>query len=372
MIVHQIETVAFRNLRDQTITPGPRFNVLSGANAQGKTNFLDALYVVACLRSFRARRIAEIIRFHSSEGRIAAQVVCRGLRRELEVQLHQGGRRAKLDGKGVRGSASYLEAGLSVVLFAPDDVQLPRGSPADRRRLVDRAIANLWPGYIDLARDYQKTLQSRNRVLRESGARSAKGLLEVYSQQLAELAARVMATRLRYLRNLSPSVTKIFAEITRSGARGHLQYEAPAALLELGDTDLGALAAGLRRELQAQLAVDRARQTTTVGPHTHDVGFVLDGRSTRSYGSQGQLRSLVLSFKIAQVVDAKAKRDEVPVLLLDDVSSELDADCNTYLFDFLYKIDCQAFLTTTRPELVPIHDERLDFQVVKGQISPVV
>jgi len=237
----------------------------------------------------------------------------------------------------LRGSASYLEAGLSVVLFTPDDVQLPRGSPADRRRLVDRAIANLWPGYIDLARDYQKTLQSRNRVLREGAARSAKGLLEVYSQQLAELAARVMATRLRYLRNLSPSVTKIFAEITRSGARGHLQYEAPAPLLELGDTDLGALAAGLRRELQAQLAVDRARQTTTVGPHTHDVGFVLDGRSTRSYGSQGQLRSLVLSFKIAQVIDAQAKRDEVPVLLLDDVSSELDADCNTYMFDFLYK-----------------------------------
>jgi DNA replication and repair protein RecF len=122
VVVHQIETVAFRNLRDQTIKPGPRFNVLFGANAQGKTNFLDALYVVACLRSFRARRIAEIIRFHSGEGRVAARVLCRGLQRELEVQLHEGGRRAKLDGKGVRGSASYLEAGLSVVLFAPDDV----------------------------------------------------------------------------------------------------------------------------------------------------------------------------------------------------------------------------------------------------------
>lgn len=372
MLIRSIHTSNFRNLARQTVLPGPRFNVLAGANAQGKTNFLEALYLVACLKSFRAHRSADMVRLGESEALVQACAEVGQLERELEVRLHQAGRQALLDGKGVRSGRVYLEGGLNVVLFTPDDVQLPRGTPADRRRLVDRAIAGAWPAYLTLAREYQKTLQSRNRVLRDQEA-DARGsspqlrrLLAVYDQQLSEKGAKVVAARMRYLSSLAGRFEEVFRDISRSGVCGTLHYVAPQAMLEGGTMER--LVSALRDELERRLPVDRARRSTTAGPHTHDVEFRLDGHSTRVMGSQGQHRALVLAFKVAQILDAHARLDSYPVLLLDDVSSELDAFRNRYLFDFIGGIACQAFLSTTRSELVDLRENRVNFQVVNGEL----
>jgi DNA replication and repair protein RecF len=367
VLVQGIETVSFRNLNDQVVRPGPRFNILAGPNAQGKTNFLEAVYLVACLRSFRAHRTREMIRFGADEATVRARVEAEpGLQRRLEVQLHQRGRRARVDGKGVRSTSTYL-GGLNVVLFSPDDLQIPRGSPGARRQLLDRAIANLWPAYLAICRDYTKALQSRNRVLRQR-PRQYLDLLQVYDQQLAELGAKLVAGRLRYIDAITARFGTVFGEIARSGVEGTLAYLAPEALLEVGSkpTDL---ARHLRERLRATLKEDLGRQATSVGPQTHDLDFRLDGRTTRSYGSQGQVRTLLLSFKIAQILDTYERLQRYPVLLLDDVSSELDPARNKYLFDFLEEIPCQAFLTTTQARLVALEEKRLDFHVVNGQIN---
>ncbi len=366
MRVNRLETVAFRNLADQQVTPGPRFNILSGPNAQGKTNFLEAVYLSACLSSFRAQRTKEMVRFGAEEARVRAEVEIDGVRRELEVQLHGKGRRARVDGKGVRSTSSYV-AGLNVVLFSPDDLQIPRGSPGARRRLLDRAIANLWPAYLALSRDYGKTLQSRNRLLKERPSR-LKELLEVYDQQLAELGAKVMAGRSRYLTAIGARFSEVFAEIVRSGVQGTLDYVAPQQLLMGGDS-LAALSTALLEQLRAHHSEDLGRQSTSVGPHHHDLDFRLDGRSTRSYGSQGQVRALLLAFKITQILDSYERVGRYPALLLDDVSSELDAQRTSYLFEFLTEINCQAFLTTTQAQLVLLEKERVDFRVVNGEIK---
>lgn len=370
MLVRSIETQSFRNLADQRVEPGPRFNVLSGDNAQGKTNFIEAVYVAACLKSFRAQRSAELVRLGAGEARLRADIEVGGSPRRLEVLLHRGGRRALLDGKGVRSGTAYLEGGFNVVLFTPDDVQLPRGSPAERRRLLDRAVTNIWPAYLAVGREYHKTLQSRNRVLRDASryTRSElQGMLAAYDEQLGEKGARVVAARQRFLTRLGPRFSDVFHELCGGATAGSLRYVCPPALEQAGGS-VGSIGRALREELARALKTDRARQTTTVGPHTHDLEFRLDGRATRSLASQGQHRALVLAFKITQVVDAFETHGDYPVLLLDDVSSELDPDRNRFLFDFIKQIPCQAFLSTTRPELVVLAENRFDYHVVNGTI----
>ena len=365
MIVGQITTARFRNLADQRIDPGPFLNVVAGDNAQGKTNFLEAVVVLGWLRSFRAMRVGDLVRFGETRAMLRATVDSGDMQRELQVELRQGGRRAWLDGKAVRGGAGYFGT-LQAVVFTPEDLQVPRGGPAERRRLLDRAILTLWPGYLAVGRDYQRTLQSRNRVLRERPGGTCE-LLEVYDQQLAELGAKVVASRLRYLRLIGNSFSTIFGQIMKKG-QGTLRYRTPLPMEEARDS-VEELVELMREQLRRKRGVDQLRQTTTSGPHMDDLDFELDGRSLRCFGSQGQVRAAVLAFRLGQVLEAKEKTGAYPVLLLDDVSSELDPERNKYLFDFIGKVSCQTFLTTTRPGLIPRLDNRINFNMLSGQMT---
>ena len=369
MIVERVETHAFRNLQDQAVEPHQRFNVLAGDNAQGKTNFLEAVYLVATLRPFRANRNAEVIRFEEERAVVRARVNCRSLVRRLAVDVGPAGKKVRSDGKAPESSASYLD-GLSVVLFTPDDLQVPRGSPGPRRKLLDRSVASVWPPYVALCRDYQKVLTSRNRVLKQGTPGLSRDMLEVYDQQLSELGARIVAGRVRYLRSIADVLSETFAKIVRSGVNCEVVYKTSDAVAEAG-VGIADLTPVLREQLRQNLGEDLARKSTRVGPHTDDIDFILDGRSTRSFGSQGQVRAAVLALRIAQIKDNHHKLGFHPVLLLDDVSSELDADRNTYLFNFISEIYCQTFITTTRPEMIHLREDRLDFQVVNGSISPL-
>ncbi len=366
MIVQRVETRRFRNLVDQVVEPGARFNVLAGDNAQGKTNFLEAVNLVATLRPFRASRNAEVIAFGAERALVRATIRSMELTRELSVDVGPAGKKVRSDGKAPRSSVDYLD-GLSVVLFTPDDLQVPRGSPGPRRKLLDRSVASVWPTYVALTRDYQKVLTSRNRVLKDAPA-GVRDLLEVYDQQLSELGARIVAGRLRYLRSIADVLCETFASIVRSGVDCEVVYRTSDAVREAG-VRIADLEPVLRQQLRDNLPEDLARRSTRVGPHTDDLEFFLDGRNTRSFGSQGQVRAVVLALRIAQIKDTHDKLGFHPVLLLDDVSSELDKDRNTYLFDFISQISCQCFLTTTRPDLIHLKEDRLDFQVVNGSIT---
>jgi DNA replication and repair protein RecF len=179
-----------------------------------------------------------------------------------------------------------------------------------------------------------------------------------------------VAARLRFLDGIAPRFTRTFGSISGDEVSGTLHYVAQDELRQAGAQGVGSIAAVLLRGLERSHGVDRARQSTSVGPHTHDVEFRLDGRSTRAVGSQGQHRALMLAFKMAQIGDAQEKLGDYPILLLDDVSSELDAVRNAYLFDFISEISCQTLLTTTRADLVALTENRSDFHVVNGSIRP--
>ncbi len=370
MALERIEAHGYRNLADLSLSLHPRFNLIQGDNAQGKTNLLEAVVLLSTLRSFRARRIEELIGFGGTGARLRGVVLEGAARSELGVELRAGGRRATLGGKVVRDVERYLGL-FPTVLFWPEELAIPRGSASERRRLLDRAVSTVWGGYLPLARDYQRALLSRNRVLREAPAKGVNlALLEVYERQLAELGSKLCAARVRFLRGFGPVFAQVFGEISRSGAQGALAYLARPEL-EAAGGEVGALAEALTTLLRSTRGHDLARKATSVGPHADDLEFRIDGRSTRSYGSQGQLRALMLAFKIAQILDGFQKLGRYPALLLDDVSSELDPKRNKYLFEFIGRIEAQTFLTTTIGATLPVPSERKDFQVVNGVIAPL-
>jgi DNA replication and repair protein RecF len=354
--IHALEARQFRNLEQVLLEPHPRFNVLSGDNGQGKTNILEAIYLLGTLRSFRAGKTEEMVRFGAAQALVRARVEKLQTQRLLEVALSPGHKNAKVDGKGARATDYF--GGFNVVLFAPEDLRLPRGAPSGRRRFIDRAVWNAHPAYLGEVQTYEKVLRSRNAVLRDGGPES---MLEVYDEQLARAAVAIVTRRRALVEELGPAVRAAFERVTQTGLALSIAYET--------DIEISDIEGSMRDKLTRDRRKDLARGATSSGPHVDDLELVLDGKSAKLYASQGQLRAIVLALKIAEIEFLREKLGDSPVLLLDDVSSELDPKRNAQLFDFLKSVPCQAFITTTHRSHVLLAEERVDFHVVAGTVA---
>ena len=358
----------FRNLSEAALEASPRLTVLLGDNGQGKTNLLEAVYLLATLRPLRAARLGELVRFGAARARASAEVLVGGGQRTLAVELSPAGRTATLDGKPVERLDSYLD-GLAAVCFSPDDLLLVKGGPDARRRFVDRAAFNRWPAVLGEAREYVRALRARNAALR-AGAGAVE---ESFRGPLVQSGARLLRRRRDVMLELEPRLAAAFAEISGPGApRAEIAYRASGGV-DL-DGDEGALAARLAAALEARLPRDQERGYTTCGPHMDDVLLAVGGRAARVYGSQGQQRAYVLSLRIAEVENLRAVLPWPPLLLLDDVSSELDPAKNAYLLAYLASLPAQAFLTSTDRRLIEpaAGAETRFFRVEAGSVSPLL
>jgi DNA replication and repair protein RecF len=352
-----------RNLRPLQVVPRERFNVFSGDNGQGKTNLLEAIFVVATLRSFRTAKLADLIAFGAERAELGARVVKDDLVRVYTVELAPGTRKVALDGKAVRPLARYF-GGFNVVVFTPEDLALPRASPGDRRRFLDRGVFNLRPEYLGTAQDYERVLKTRNIVLRQLGdgaidRRRAEDLLAVYDQQIAALGAQVIAARQAFVEVVSVGCAEAFTAITRTERAARVRY------VVRGDA---ATAEQIQAALVAARTKDIATCATQVGPHRDDLAFELDGREAGAYASQGQLRAIMLAWKTAELSVLSRAHGDSPILLLDDVSSELDPQRNEFLFEHLATLAGQCFITTTHPGHVLLRQHRADYRIAKGEI----
>jgi DNA replication and repair protein RecF len=347
--IRELAAEGWRNLAPLALRPGDRLSVLYGDNGQGKTNVLEAAYYLAALRSFRTTHAEDLIGREAPSGRarLRADVVHRGLERRFEIELSAAGRVARLDGKLVRGTAAALGT-VSVVLFVPEDLLLPRAAPAARRRFMDLAIFNVERGYYGEASAFQKVLRSRNALLRRGGPDPV--LLDTYDDELARTGARVVMRRRALIAALGPRLAEHFRAL-HSEVPVALRYRSDPAL-EVAADEL-AVTAALREGLVARHALDERRRFTGFGPHTDDLEIVLGGVLARSHASQGQLRSLVLALKLAELTHIEASLGEPPVLLLDDVPSELDPDRRALLFRVIARLDCQTLISVTEREIVP-------------------
>lgn len=365
MILRALRVRGWRNFQEAALEPGPRATVLYGQNGQGKTNLVEAVYFLATFRSFRTSRGEDLVRWGAPGALVRGEVRLGPLERRLEVEIAGGRRSARLDGKAVRRASPALQ-GVAAVLFVPEDLLLPRAAPAERRRFLDRALFAADRGYAAEAVAYEKNLKSRNALLREGVSRPA--LLEAYDEELARTGARVVTRRRTLAGALAPRVEGLFRAI--HGDRPvRLRYRSDAAVEAAGsEADVrAALAAGLGE----RRGVDVRRGFTGFGPHTDDLELELGGHPAREHGSQGQLRSLVLALKLAELEHLGALLGEPPLLLLDDVASELDEVRRTRLFETIAALPGQSLITVTDRDLLPLLPERRDFEVRGGAVIPV-
>lgn len=336
----------FRNLAAVDLEPSPRATILLGENGQGKTNLLEAIFFLATLKPLRAARLQELVRFGADRAQVAGGFDGPGGVRRPAVTVQAGGRTAFLDGKPQERLDSYFE-GLAAVCFSPDDLLLVKGGPEGRRRFLDRAAFNRWPAVLGEARDYVRALRSRNAALRGAPPEVEAS----FREPLVRAAARLLRRRRDLVQELAPRLVAAFAEISGPGApAAHLAYRPAAGMRVEGGED--ELASRLAELLALRLERDREKGYTSAGPHADELVLALDGKGARLYGSQGQQRALVLALKIAEIENLKAALGRPPLLLLDDVSSELDPAKNRYLLAYLQTLSAQAFLTSTDRRLL--------------------
>lgn len=367
MRVQTLQIADFRNLREVSLLPSPRATILVGANGQGKTNLLEAIYFLTTLKPLRAARLGELVRFGSDRATVSAEIEGPGGVRRLAVQVDGSGRTAWLDGKPQERLEGYFE-GLAAVCFAPDDLLLVKGSPEGRRRFLDRAAFNRWPAVLAEVRDYLRALRTRNAALRTAPTE----VEESFREPLARAGARLLARRRDVVAELSPRVDAAFHQISGPTAPpARIAYRTAGAIGLAGDE--AALVERLREALAGRSMRDRERGFTSVGPHMDDLSLSLGDRPARVYGSQGQQRAMVLALKIAEIENVRALLGRPPLLLLDDVSSELDPEKNRFLLGYLRSLDGQAFLTTTDARLLQpgAGPDTLMLAVESGGVSPM-
>lgn len=368
MRVTSLQISDFRNLAEVSLRPSPRTTVLVGANGQGKTNLLEAIFFLTTLKPLRASRLAELIRFGTPRALVTAEMEGPGGLRRLAVQVDGTGRTASLDGKPQDRLEGYFE-GLAAVCFSPDDLLLVKGSPEGRRRFLDRAAFNRWPAVLTEVRDHLRALRSRNAALRTEGA----DVEESFREPLVRTGARLLVRRRDVVAELAPRVDLAFHEISGPAApRAVISYRTAGGFdLDGGEKEIHDR---LRAAVDARAGRDRERGFTSVGPHMDDLSLSLAGRPARIYGSQGQQRAMVLALKIAEIENIRALLGRPPLLLLDDVSSELDPEKNRYLLAYLRSLDGQAFLTTTDARLLEpaAGPETLFLRVEAGAVGELI
>lgn len=335
----------FRNIEAADLEPGPRATVIVGPNGHGKTNLLEAVYLLATLKPLRTARLSELPRFGTRACRVEGAFELGSARRVIGVQIEDGVRQALVDGKKVRDLEDYF-GGVAVVAFTPDDLAVVKGGPEVRRRFLDRAVFNRFPAFLGESRTYARALKSRNRLLKEQ---TPAEVIEAFDEPLARAGARIVIRRRRLLAELAPRFDEVLGRLSRGQLRGRLRYAPPVVE---GAEEEGEVARRLLEELARRLPRDRERGFTSVGPHADQLSIKLGDRPARTYASQGQQRALVLALKIAEIENLREMLGFQPLLLLDDVSSELDRERNAQLMDYLASLDGQVLLSTTDPSLV--------------------
>jgi DNA replication and repair protein RecF len=343
----------FRNFERLELVCGPRLNILVGNNGQGKTNVLESIYVLGQLRSFRGVSRAELTRWGTDVVHLQGAVEHPAHHAELSLAMSWNEQRRvlKVQGREIQRTVDYL-GHLSALVFAADSVQVIKGAPEGRRRLLDRALVGLQPSYLGLLQRHQMILKHRNRLLK--GPKIDRASLDVWNAKFSEVGAEVVQARACYVKRLNQQLAHLNAVKLGSAAALQLHYQ-PALGATNGDKEsvahgcgdvtdtMQCLAEGIARVERDEL---RARMSL-IGPQRDDVSFYLQRYDLKSYGSQGEQRLAVLLVLIAMLEDLEAELGTPPVVLLDDMVAELDRRRRGLLWEFLHNIRAQVFISGT-------------------------
>lgn len=360
MALRRVRLGGFRNLREADLRFPSRVTVLVGENAQGKTNFLEALHVLSNLKSFRTQRLSDLLGPGAERAVIEGEVDGPEGLTDLAVTVSAHGRTALRQGRPPESAARYLLT-LPTVLFSPADLDLAEGDQEQRRAYTDRATFLREPGHLAALREYGRLLRHRNALLRARGEDD----LDVWEEQLASAGAAVRQARERTLLCLRPPLEALFAEIAGGVDRLEVHWERGRGAAPPGESEL-------RDALRRSRHRDREFGYTTVGPHRDRLVLAVNGREVRQHGSRGQHRTVALSLKLALLRCAGASAEEPPVFLVDDPGPELDSRRLGYLGQVLSEAPGQVFLTCTEASAVPLAPgtDTAHFRVEAGLLKP--
>jgi DNA replication and repair protein RecF len=346
-----------RNYAHLDLAPGPGVNVFIGANGQGKTNLLEAVAMLALSASPRARREVELVGPMAAQARIEAEVESGGVTVELTISLNVDGERARrvIEVNGARRRAFDLPGHFRVTLFWPDDLGLVKAGPDQRRRFLNQMLVQVQPGYARALAGLRRVLEQRNSWLKRMAAGElSPGVLEAWNEELIRIGGEIALARAAAVRELQPEASRCHSEIA-AGERLEIEYQGPPQ--------------DMAGAVHNSLAEDLRRGSTSVGPHRDDLRILLDGQDARAYGSQGQQRTAVVSLKLAEAALVARRTGERPVLLLDDVLSELDGERRAAL---LRQVGADGQVIITSVEAGPFPPELISnamvWSVLEGKI----
>ena len=342
MLLAAIEATNFRNLSGR-IEWGPRLNIIYGNNGQGKTNWLEAIHVLARTKSFRTQRLHEAIKFGEHLAVIRGRVSTgTEVERDLQVTLHDNSKTIFVNGK--RETLTRYLTQLQVFSFTATDLEVVRGVPEARRRFLDRGISSLRPAYLKTIADYGKVIKQKNRVLQlanegQFSLEKTEDLLAPWNEQLVRLAVQIHREREQYVASLNAALERQLFD------RRDIHTRYVSSLEGKGDlTDYESL---LRSRMALRINAEVAAGHALIGPHRDDWEIQLDGREIRVYGSSGQQRSALLLLDLAAISLYNSSVNEHPVFLIDDVDAELDEGRIRHLLEYLEN-RTQTFITTSK------------------------
>ena len=358
MFIRELKLDQFRNYESLSLSFSDGINLFCGDNAQGKTNILEAVYFCGTTRSHRTSRDRELIRFGAEESHLRMQMHKETMDYRVDMHLRTGRPKGiAINGIVIRRASELIGLG-NFVFFSPEDLGIIKNGPSERRRFLDMELCQLDKMYVSALSGYNKVLNQRNHLLRDLSFRPQDlSTLDVWDEQLVRYGSILIRERAKFIARLDEIIRPIHEKLSGGREQISVGYEC-----NVGEEEF---AGAIRRRRDRDLAV----RSTETGPHRDDMSFTLNGIDIRRFGSQGQQRSAALSMKLAEIELVREASGESPVLLLDDVLSELDTNRQHYLLESIG--DIQTFITCTGLEEYRNEHIRIDklFRVEQGVVS---
>ncbi|MCH6268650.1 MULTISPECIES: DNA replication/repair protein RecF [Neobacillus] len=371
MYIEALSLKNYRNYEELFIEFENKVNVILGENAQGKTNVMESIYVLAMAKSHRTSNDKELIRWDEEYAKIEGRVQKQYSSLPLQLVISKKGKKARLNHIEQQKLSQYV-GNMNVVMFAPEDLNLVKGSPQVRRRFIDMEIGQISPIYLHDMSQYQKILQQRNHYLKmlQIKKQTDQTMLEILTEQFIQVAVKIIAKRFEFLHLLAKWAGPIHKGISRGLETLEINYKPSVEVLE--EQELSKMVTCFEEKFGKVKTKEIERGTTLFGPHRDDLLFFVNGRDVQTFGSQGQQRTTALSVKLAEIELIQAEIGEYPILLLDDVLSELDDYRQSHLLNTIQG-KVQTFVTTTSVDGIDHQTlkEASTFQVSSGIIQKV-
>ena len=352
MRVEKLECLNFRNISFENILPCESMNVICGENAQGKTNFLEAIWLFTGAKSFRGSKDSEFVKFGSEKTVISMNFISEEIEKEASIEIKEK-RIATLNGNKLK-SAHSLAGNFNAIIFSPTDLKIVSEGPSHRRKFLDTAIGQLYPSYIEILKNYVRAVTQRNKIIKDLKYDSTVSImLDVFEEEIAQNGEKIINMRKKYVEKLNEHLGKIYVGISSGKEFLDMDYLASA------NKDL-------REKLLFSRREDSLSGVTSIGPHRDDLEFKINGFSARSFASQGQKRSVALSLKLAEAEVINKNVGECPCFLLDDVMSELDPERQNFILNHIEGM--QAFITCCDPSNIKNLKKGKIFNVKEGRV----